>query len=114
MGGIGKMKEIFTVVCYSLTPLIMGNIIYIIFTNILLPSEMGFLSAIKIISALYTLFLFVVGTIQIHDYTFGRFVSTTTLTVVGIVIVIFILVILFILMQQTYGFVITITKELIA
>lgn len=114
MGGIGKMKEIFTVVCYSLTPLIMGNIIYIIFTNILLPSEMGFLSAIKIISALYTLFLFVVGTIQIHDYTFGRFVSTTILTVVGIVIVIFIFVILFILMQQTYGFVITITKELIA
>ena len=114
MGGIGKMKEIFTVVCYSLTPLIMGNIIYIIFTNILLPSEMGFLSAIKIISALYTLLLFVVGTIQIHDYTFGRFVSTTILTVVGIVIVIFILVILFILMQQTYGFVITITKELIA
>lgn len=114
MGGIGKMREIFTVVCYSLTPLIVGNIIYIISTNVLLPSEMGFLSAIKIIFTLYTLFLIIVGTIKMHDYSFGRFVATTILTLVGIVIVIFILVILLILMQQTYGFVITLTKELIS
>ena len=75
---------------------------------------MGFLSAIKIIFTLYTLFLIIVGTIKMHDYSFGRFVATTILTLVGIVIVNFILVILLILMQQTYGFVITLTKELIS
>ena len=62
---------------------------------------------------LYTLFVLIAGSVKIHDFEFGRFVGTSVLTVVGILIVIFLCFIIFLLLQQFAVFVMTLGSEVI-
>lgn len=112
-GGIGRIKEIFTVTCYSLMPIIIGNIISIFATNLLVVNEAQFLDVLTTALMLYTFVLIAIGTIIIHDFDFKHFVGTTILTVVGIIIVVFVLFIAWLIVQQLFGFLLTIFNEII-
>jgi hypothetical protein len=110
-GGIGKLKEIFIVTCYSLIPIIFGNIIYVILTNIMLPTEAGFLSVLMNAFTIYAAFMLIIGIMKVHDYEFGKFITTTIMTIVGMAIVLCLIVLIIILVQQLGAFAITIIME---
>lgn len=113
LGGIGKIKEIYIVITYSTTPLIISNILYLIFTNVLFKSEAEFLGIMVAVFWIYTLFMLMAGSIKIHDMEFGRFFVTSVFTVIGIAIVIFLIFLLFLLIQQLGGFLLTLFYEII-
>ena len=110
--GRGKIKEIATVTCYSLLPLIIGEIAQIIFSNILTPEESAFVSIFYTVMMLYTLVLIMVGTIVIHEFDFKKFILTTLLTLLGIAIVVFLIIMVFLLAQQFLTFLISVCSEL--
>ena len=112
MGGKGKMKEIFIVTCYSLMPMIGERIIYIILTNFLLPTEGSFLGILTTIAMIYSGLLLIIGMMRIHDFSFGRLIGTTLLTVFGMAAIIFLMILVGILLQQLGGFLATIVTEL--
>ncbi len=111
-GGKGKIKEIIIVTCYSLLPLIAENIIYIILTNVLVPNEASFLGILSTIAMLYFALMLIIGMIKIHDFSMGRFLGTTILSLVGVAVIVFLLILLVILVQQFYGFIVTVVTEL--
>lgn len=111
--GIGKLKEIFCVAAYALLPMIAGNVIYAVLTHFFVPSEVAFLSVLMTVLGIYTIFIIIVGTIIIHDFSFGRFIGTTLLTFLGIAIIIFVFVIIVILVQQLAAFFATVYQEFI-
>lgn len=111
--GIGKLKEIFCVTAYALLPMIAGNVIYTVLTHFFVPSEVAFLSVLMTVLGIYTIFIIIVGTIIIHDFSFGRFIGTTLLTFLGIAIIIFVFVIIVILVQQLAAFFATVYQEFI-
>ena len=113
LGGKGKMKEIVIVTCYSLQPLILSGIINIILTNVLLPVEASFLGIISTLATIYFCIMLVNGMLKIHDYSIGKFVWTTFLTVIGMAIIVFLLVMLIILIQQFGAFVLTLITEIL-
>lgn len=112
-GGLGKIKEIYTVITYSVTPLIASNFLYALLSNILVKSEAGFLNIMVTTFWIYTLFLLIAGSVKIHDFGFGRFFGTSALTVIGILIVIFLCFIIFLLLQQFAVFVMTLGSEMV-
>ena len=112
-GGLGKIKEIYTVITYSVTPLIASNFLYALLSNILVKSEAGFLNIMVTAFWIYTLFLLIAGSVKIHDFGFGRFFGTSVLTVIGILIVIFLCFIIFLLLQQFAVFVMTLGSEMV-
>lgn len=112
MHGQGKMKEIFIVVCYSFQPMIIANVIYLVLTNIMLPSEIAFLDLFMTVMTLYTAFLLCMGLMRICDYEFGRLIGVGVLSVAGIVIVLFVGIIVFLLLQLLWGFITTIYSEI--
>ncbi len=112
LGGKGRLKEIMIVTCYSLLPLILEGVIYIILSNVLLPGEASFLSILSIISMIYFGIMLVIGMLKIHDYSMGKFLWTTLLTVLGMAIIVFLIIMLIILIQQFGAFVITLVTEL--
>ena len=112
-GGIGKMREVYIVITYSIIPLIISNILTIIFTNVMIPSETGFLGIMQVVFWMYTLFLLIAGSLKINDISFPTFLLTALLTVVGIAIVIFLLFLVFMLVQQAYTFIATLVYEMI-
>ncbi len=112
LGGKGKFKEITIVTCYSLLPLIVEGIIYIILSNVLLPSEASFLSILTVIATIYFAIMLVIGMLKIHDFSMIRFIGTTILTILGMAIIVFLLIMLIILVQQFGAFVITLITEI--
>lgn len=112
-GGKGKMKEIFIVTCYSLTPMILSRVLYIILTNFLLPTEGSFLGILTTVAMIYTGLLLTIGMIRIHDFTMTRFVGTTLLTLLGMAAIVFLIILVAMLLQQLGGFITTVITELI-
>lgn len=113
LGGKGKMKEIIIVTCYSLQPLILAGIIYIILTNVLLPVEASFLGILSTIATIYFVLMLANGMMKIHDYSMGKFLWTTFLTVIGMAIIVFLIIMLIILIQQFGAFIATLVTEII-
>ncbi len=112
-GGIGKLKEIFVVISYSLQPLIISNFIFLILSNAFVTSEVGFLTVISLIASIYMVLMVAIGSMKIHDFSFGRFVGTGILSLAGIIIVVFLIFIVLTLIQQFGGFLITIISEIV-
>ena len=113
MGGKGKLKEIFVVTCYCLMPMIGARLIYIVLTNFLLPTEGSFLGILTTVAMIYSGLLLVIGMMRIHDFSMGRLIGTSLLTVFGMAAIIFLMILVGILLQQLGGFVATIVTELL-
>ena len=113
LGGKGKMKEIFSVISYSLIPLLFGSIIFVVASNLLVPDEATFLGVLTTICTIYSYLIIMIGSICVHDYSFGKFLWTTILTLFGCAIVIFLLIMVIVLMQQTWGFFVTLYSEIL-
>jgi len=111
--GKGKMREIFVVASYSVVPLIFSNFVYLIASNVILESEASFLSIFVTVMQLFMAFILITGTMIIHDYSFGKFVGTTILSILGIIIVIFIGIVVVILVQQLGAFIGTVYREFV-
>lgn len=111
-GGRGKLKEIFIVTAYSLSALILANIITTVLSNFLLPEEASFLSLIMTVAWIYTAILLTVGLITIHDFTFGRFIGTAILSLIGLLLIVFLIAATVILTQQLYAFFATLFYEI--
>ena len=111
-GGIGKLKEIFIVTCYSLIPIIIGYTLELILTHVLVKEEGTFIGIMVYAFMLYAAFMLIVGIMRIHDYEFGRFIRTTVLSLCAMMIIIFILFLIFMLVQQVYGWLVTVLTEL--
>lgn len=112
LGGIGKLKEIYVVTCYSLIPLLFSMVLSIVLSNILIPDEFVFVEIFSTICLVYTFFVLCIGIMKIHDYSFGKFLLTTLLSVIAMLIVVFLIFIIFMLAQQVYGWVLTVINEL--
>lgn len=111
-GGIGKFKEIYIVICYSIIPMLISNVVYIICSYALNASEGEFLTVFILVMQLYSIFMVIIGSIIIHDISFGKFLFITLLTLIGVVIIVFLLVLIFVFFQQAAAFAATIWREI--
>ncbi len=111
MGGLGRMKEIFITVCYSLIPMMLYSLLYLVLSNVLIAEEGTFLGVFSVLSIGYTVVLLLVGHIVIHDFSFSKTILSFVLTLLAIAILIFFLFIFVILVQQLAGFLQTLLLE---
>lgn len=112
LGGLGKLREIIIVTCYSLMPIVFSGIITILLSNVLLPTEMVFLNIVQTVALIHAGFMLVNGIIKIHDFSMKRFIGTTALSVFCMAAIIFLIIMLVILLQQFVGFLATLVVEL--
>ena len=112
LGGIGKMKEIYIVTCYSLIPVIFSTVASLILTHVLSPDEYVFTVILQAICLMYTFFMLAIGIIKIHDYEFGKFVGTTIITIIAMLIIVFLIFLVLLLAQQMLGWLGTAYLEL--
>lgn len=113
LGGKGRMKEIYVVTCYSLMPIIVQRVLYIILTNFLLPNEASFLGILSTVAMIYTGLLLTIGMMRIHDFSATRFAGTTLLTIFGMAAIVFLMILVGLLLQQLGGFVSTVILEIL-
>ena len=113
LSGKGRFKEIAIVTCYSLLPLIIEKFIRLVLTNVLLPTEASFLNILDAIAIIYFLFLIIIGLMKIHDFSMGRLIGTSVLSLAGVAAIVFLVITIVILVQQFGGFIVTVVSEIL-
>lgn len=111
LGGIGKLKEIYIVTCYSLIPTVFASIVSLVCSHFLIPDEYAFLQIFQVVCIAYTLFMLMVGIMKVHDFEFGKFFGTAVLTVAAMLVIVFLIFLIFLLVQQLVGFIQTVIIE---
>lgn len=112
MSGQGKLKDIFLILSYSLQPMIIANILYIILSNIMLPSEVAFLDLFMTVMTGFAAFILIIALMRLCDYGFGKFVGVSVITAGGMVVIIFVGLVVLLLLQLLFGFGQTIFNEI--
>lgn len=112
LDGKGKMREIFMMICYSLIPIVLINILNILLSNVLTSDEAQFITLLNIIGWIITFFMVFMGLVVIHEYGMGKTIWSIILTIVATLIIAFLALLVFDLAQQIYGFVYSLYKEI--
>ena len=110
--GKGKLKDIYIVICYSLTVLIIGDVVVTFASNFVATEEVMILTSIQMVCYVYFVFLLVAGLGTIHEYGFGGNLASMVLTVVAAAVILFIGVLLFTMLERMFSFVTSVTEEL--
>lgn len=111
--GKGTIKDIIAIVSYSLIPYLVSQLIKIVLTNFLVPSESVFITIVTTIGLIWTIVVMFLGLMTIHEYSVGKTVFSILLTFVGIIIIVFIVILLYSLLQQLTNFISSVYREII-
>lgn len=113
MDGDGSFRDIVIASGYALFPLVIINIPMILLSWVLTIDEGGFYFILDSTATAWTLLLIFISTMVTHQYTLKKTIFTTVLIIIGMGLIAFIALLFVTLIQQMYGFVYSIYKELI-
>lgn len=113
LNGEGRLKDIATAVGYSLFPAILCFNIGTIFSQFVAQGEGAFYTMIVGIGIAYTLFIMLIGIMEVHNYTLGKTLITIILTFIAVFIIIFLVLLLMDLINQVISFFRSIYQELV-
>ena len=111
--GKGRMKEILVVSAYSLIPLIIESVVFILLSHVMLSGEGQTLTSLQSVAGLYFLIVLAVGTMTIHEFSLKKFVGTGIVSLLGMAVAVFVFFMLGILLQQFWAFLVTVFSEVI-
>lgn len=110
--GEGRLKDIITVVGYSLVPLIVSLNIITLLSQVLSDEEVFWYQIIKYIGIAWTAILVILGIMIVHNYTSGKTILTMILTLIAMLVILFLSMMLITLVKQVYEFISSIVVEL--
>ena len=112
MDGEGNMRDIFIASSYALLPIPIIYIPNIILSYALILEEKGIYTFFEIFPLVWAGILIIIGTMATHQYTLKKTLLTTVCIIVGMALIIFIALLFFSVIQQVYGFIYVIYKEM--
>jgi hypothetical protein len=113
MDGKGKMSEIYMTIAYSLTPFVIINAIMIILSQLITFEEGAVYWFLTGFSTLWTGILILAGMMMVHDYSIGKTILSSLLTIVGMGVMVFIFVIFFSLVSDAMAYFVSLYKEIL-
>ncbi|MDI6617306.1 MAG: YIP1 family protein [Clostridiales bacterium] len=111
--GSGSMSDIYIVICYSLVPKIIFDIIGIIFSNVIIKEEASLLYSFTAIGTIWFCFLVFCGLCVIHEYSASTNILTLLASFISAIIIVFLCMLYITLMGRLFGFFATAFNELI-
>ena len=110
--GKGKMKDIYIVLCYSLTVPLIGDAFVTFASNFVTTEEVMILTSIQMVCYVYFAFLVIAGLTTIHEYEFGGSIMSIVMSVVAAAIILFIGILVFTMLERMFSFLLSVFEEL--
>lgn len=105
MEGKGRMDEIAIVTAYSMIPMIAFNLIYTVLSYALSYEDAAILNGLATVMLIFTGFLLIVAIMTVHEYTFGKFLLSTVITIFFMILIVFVIFMMIIMLQQLFNFI---------
>lgn len=111
--GKGTLRDIYVATAYALSPIVIINIPLTCISNVLVQEEGLFYYLALSISLAWSLVLLLIAMMSIHEYSSGKAIVTSGLTVVGMGTVVCLGILFFSVINVIAGFASSIRTELI-
>ena len=113
MDGKGTMRDIYMAIAYALVPYVIINAIMIILSQVLAFDEGAVYWFLAGFATLWTAILIIVGMMMVHDYSVGKTILSSFLTVIGMGVMVFIFILFFSLVSDSVAYFISLYKEIL-
>ena len=113
MDGDGKLSDVFMATCFATVPITLCNLVQIPLSHFLSSSEQSVFTFIGSLGLVWGYFYMFLSMITVHQYSVGKGIWTTVLTILGMAVIVFIAILVFFLVQQVSSFFIQIGTEII-
>ena len=113
MDGKGRMKDIYMAVAYALVPSVIINAIMIVLSQFITFDEGAIYWFMAGLAMGWTGMLIICGMMMVHDYSMGKTLLSSLLTVVGMGVIVFIFVVFFSLISDTIAYFMSLYKEIL-
>lgn len=110
--GKGKLKHIYLVVCYSLLPMLIMDVMVLFASNFVIAEETVILTAFSAMGIVWFAYLVITGLCTVHEFGLGKTLVTLVATAVAALILLFLGVLFVSLVEQMYQFLYIFGKEL--
>ena len=110
--GEATFKDIYMMVCYCLTPLIVVSIITTLLTNFISLDEQTYITLINFLGYFWTGIMLFVGIMQIHNYSMGRTIASVVLSIIAMAIMAFVCLLVLDMISKIFGFGYSLTQEI--
>ena len=110
--GKGSFKDVYMSMGYCLTPYILLQLPMILLSNVLTIKEGAFYSVLAMLSLIWCAALFLVAMMQVHDFTPGKTVLFTIMSLFGMLVIIFLLLLFFSLLSDAIGYFVALYREI--
>ena len=111
--GKGTLKEVYVSTTYCLMPWIIFLFLKVILTNFLPLETYGLVVGIETVVLIYTFFMLSIAMVKIHDFSFFRFLGTSFVVVLFMILVVFVILMCGILAEQFISFIAEIYDEVV-
>ena len=111
--GKGHLGDIYMGTAYALTPYVLIQIPLIIMSNFVTVEEGSFYTVFDSISLLWCAVLIFMAMMMIHQYSFGKTLLFTIITIFGMLVFIFIMLLFFSMISQGVAYFISLGREVV-
>ena len=111
--GKGRIKQIYICSCYSLLPMIIYSIVFIIVSYFMTPSEVSFLGAFQTICIIYFIITMLISVMNVQEFDFVKAIENSLLSILGMAVVGFMIFMTLTLCQDFIGFIASIYQEVV-
>lgn len=111
--GKGHLGDIYMGTAYALTPYVLIQIPIIIISNYVTIEELAFYSVFSAISMIWCMVLIFMAMMMINQYSFGKTLLFTIITLFAMLVFIFIMLLFFSMISQAIAFFISLGREVI-
>lgn len=113
LSGEGGKRSLFVVSAYALTPMLITQLLYVVFSNVATLDEQALLSWMTSVGLIWSAWLLFNGIREAHQFSAGQTLFCLFLTFAGMMIFALMLMLLSGLAQQLITFVMTVINELV-
>ena len=110
--GKGRLKDIYTAMCYALVPYILIQLPLIILSHVLSFDESAYYYVLGSVSVIWCVFLIFVGLMQVHDYGPGKTLIFLFFTIFGALVILFLMLVFLSLLSDAFGYFVSLYREI--
>lgn len=112
LDGEGTFKDIYMMVCYCLTPIIVVSVVSTVLTNIISLDEQTYITLINFLGYFWAGIMLFVGIMEIHNYSMSRTFASVILSIIAMAIMAFVLLLILDMSSQIFGFGYSLIQEI--
>jgi hypothetical protein len=112
MDGKGSPAQIYMATAYAFTPYIIINAAMIVYSQFITFQEGSVYYFFTIFSSVWSILLVLAAMMMIHDYSAGKTIFSSLLTIVAMGVMVFVFLIFFALISDAITFFVSLFKEI--